>query len=135
MTIEESPSSIKRGSMNFKYQGTFSPTVVSSKIDKIKDTEIRHLDMRDFVERIKKKPLEKSLEAIVNINLHRVSIFLVVVQCPKFTLQVAAHYIREHITVRDSSKKVMMKLDVDLFDMVFQVPTMDKYIDMSIKYA
>lgn len=70
MTTKESLTSSKRGSMKYKYQDTFSPTMISSKIDEIKDIEIGHLDMHDFVEIIEKRPLENNLEAIVNSNLH-----------------------------------------------------------------
>lgn len=37
--------------MNYKYQGVLPPMVVFSNVDEIKDIEISHVDMSEFIER------------------------------------------------------------------------------------
>lgn len=76
MTTKKPPSSSKaKGKMKYKYQGVYPPTVVISKVEKIKDTKVGHQDLVDFIKRIEQKLLEDSLRAIVHKNLHLVSTF------------------------------------------------------------
>lgn len=119
--------------MKYKYQGVFLPTVVISKVDEIKDTEIGHQDLEYFVKWTEQKPLEDSLRAIVHSNLHLVSTFPNFAHNTKFFLQVASHYIKDNRSVIDSLGQVMMRLDPEFFDIVFWVPHMEQYTKISMQ--
>lgn len=136
MTTSKPPSSTKaKGKMKYKYQGVYLPTVVVSKVEEIKDTEVGHQDLVDFVKQTEMKPLPDPMRAIVHSNLHLVAMFPTTAHNTKFFLQVASHYIRESRSVIDSLGHEILRLNLDFFDIVFKVPQMEKDIDISIQKA
>jgi hypothetical protein len=135
MTATKPPPSKEKSMMKYKYQGVYLPTMVLSKVEEIKDIEVGHQDVVDFVKLMETKPLLDSMREIVHNNLHLVAMFPTTAHNTEFVLQVASHYIRKSRSVINSSRHEILKLDPDFFDIVFKVPHMEKYIDISMSKA
>lgn len=63
---------------------------VDSNIKEIRDTEIGHVDMQEFLDRVQKAPAH--LTSLIKSELHKYASFPVAAHDPEFVLEVAVHF-------------------------------------------
>lgn len=100
-SMTEEPASPSKKRMKYKYdkyQNEISPSQVSSSIDEINDTEIGHVNMSEFLERIEEST-DHGMQLLFNSHIHLVSTFLVAALEPEFVLACIAHFDKESRTM------------------------------------
>lgn len=70
---------------------------------------------------------------LVNSGLHLATWFQVVAHDLDFVLIVVTHFDKETRSVKYSSGKVIIKLDVELLDTIFRCPYVEEYVDISFE--
>lgn len=129
------PSPSKKA-MKFKKQDlhpVFPPSLVPSNFDHIRETEIGHVDLVEFLKRIEKPPSNYKMEPTINSSIHLVSTFPMFAQDPKFVMATANHFDLVGKSVKDTSGKKIIKLDEDFFDTIFKCPNIEKYSNITIQ--
>lgn len=88
------PSPSKRV-MKFKKQDpplVFPSSSMSSNIDKIKDIEIGHVDLDEYLKRVKEILVSYKMETTINSGIHLVAAFPMSTQNYEFVLALANRY-------------------------------------------
>lgn len=110
----------------------FPPLSVSSNIDNIRDTEIGHVDLEDFLKRVRESLVSYLMEPIINSEIHLVVAF----PNPKFVLALANWYDSSTRSVKDTDgKKTLIKIDEDFFYTIFKFSPIDQYVDIDMQSA
>lgn len=121
--------------MKFKKQdlhSVFPSSSVTSNIDHIRDTKIGHVNLEEFLKRIKKPPSQLDMEAVINSGIHLVATFPMSAQDLEFVIAVAKHFDSESKSVKDESGKKLIRLDEEFFDSVFKCPSIKRYSDITM---
>lgn len=129
-----SPSNKKMKYKYDKYQNEISPSQVSSHVDEIKDTEIGHVDMSEFLESAEGSP-SHIMQSLLNSHIHLVSTSPVATLEPEFVLACAAHFDKGSRTIKDDDGNIVIKLDAETIDKIFKVPAALVYVDITMKGA
>jgi hypothetical protein len=127
MTDESASPSNKKMKYKFdKYQNEISPSHVVSNIDEIKDTEIGHVDMSEFLERAESST-SHDMQLLLRSHIHLVSSFPVAALDPEFVLACASHFDSETRTIKDDDGNVIIRLDLETINRIFRVPDAPMY--------
>lgn len=73
-----------------KYLNLYPKSLVDSNIKEIKDTEIGHVSIQEFIDRVSKAP--SCLTNLIKFELHKYASFLIAAHVPDFVLVVVDHF-------------------------------------------
>lgn len=113
-----------------KYQNEISPSQVSSRMEHIKDTEIGHVDMSEFIKRVE-DPNDSNMQRLLDNYIHHASFFLVAALELEFVLACANHFDKETRIIRNDDGEVIVHLDAVTIEKVFRIPPTPVYIEIS----
>lgn len=118
--------------MKFKKQDhhLIFPPSVSSNIDHIRDTEMGHIDLAEFIKRIEKPPSCHDMEFVINNGIHLVFFFPMSVQDLEFVMAVANHFDPVSRSVKDEARKKLIRMAKELLDSVFKCLSIERYTDI-----
>lgn len=132
----EGPTSTPEKKMKYKHQKyhiSIPPSSVASNIGEMKDVEIGHVDMSEFIQRTR----SSQLLLVCNCSWKQqyvVASFPVVTVEPEFIVACAAHF-DEAKSVKDIDGKVVIRLDEGIIDRIFKWPILEENIDITMKYS
>lgn len=75
------------------------------------------------------------MEAVINSGIHLVATFLMSAQDPEFVMTMAKHFDPESRSMKDESRKKLIKLDEEFFDSMFKCPSIERYSDITVQSA
>lgn len=121
--------------MKFKKQDPHPifPSSVHLNVDHIRDIEIGHVDLAEFLKRIEKPPSYHDMEVVINSGIHLVANFPMSPQDLEFVVIVANHFDPVNTSVKDEVGKKLIGLDEELFELVFKCPSIERYSDITIQ--
>lgn len=131
---DPSPTKITTKLKKQQLHPVFPPSSLSSNIDNIKDTEIGHVDLEEFLERVRESLVSYKMEPIINSGIHLVVAFPMSTQNLEFVLSLAKRYDSTTRLVKDvEGKENLINLDEDFFDTIFKCLPIDQYVNIDIK--
>lgn len=112
----------------------FPPSLASSNIDKIRDTDIGHMDLEEYLKRVKDPPKYYKMETTINSSILLVAAFPMSTQNPEFVLALANGFDLVRRIVKDvEGKKAIIKLVEDLFYTIFKYLNIDQYANIGMQ--
>lgn len=114
---------------NDSYQNSISPSEVISYVEEIRDTELGHLDMAEFLRRVETS-IEEEIAPIIQSHILMVSTFLVASLESKFVMVYAKNFDYESRIIRDHDGNTIISLYPDTTNRIFKVPHVHVAINM-----
>lgn len=85
---------------------------MSFNIDNIRDIEIDHVDLEEFIKRVREPPISYLIGPTINSEIHLIATFPMSAHNPKFVLALANIYDSTTTSIKDADrKKTLIKLD------------------------
>ena len=110
-----------------------TPSQVTSILDNMLDTRIRHVDMTNFLQRIKTH-VGHEMKRIKRSHIHLVSMFPMVAMEPEFVLGCAKRFSPKSETIKNVDGKVIISLDPKIIEQIFKVPHNAECVDLTKEY-
>ena len=118
----------------FKFQGIPSKSRFHDDYVEIKDTNLRHTNLREFL-RICNKPTERSsmMFTLIHSRLVNIVSHLVSVQSTNLIMDLSQHFVLDERVVKGVTEEVVLDLQPDNIERVFHLPRVDQFIQLSYK--
>ena len=132
-TQEQEMATFTKGKMKYQYDKELAhaaPSQVMSILDNISNTEVRHVDMVKFLQRVE-APTSHQIRHIKKSNIHLVSSFPMAVIELEFVLACSRHFSLKSKTIKDADDNVIITLDPDVIEQIFKVPQNIEYVDLT----
>ena len=122
--------------VTYKFQGMTPKSRLQDEYAKIKDTDLGHTDLGEFL-RICNNPTERSTltsvlirSGLVNVASHPRS-----VQSAELIMTLSQHFVPDERVVKSVSGEVVLDLRPDNIERVFHLPRADQFLRLSYEIA
>lgn len=116
------------------YHNSAPPSQMISYCDKVKDTDISHMNFEDFLQRVDAAVTEDML-SMKQSSIHLVSTFPLAALEPEFVIACAKNFDPTSRTIKDQDGKTIVSFDPETVDKIFQVPLSPVCINITTQKA
>lgn len=127
-----SPSKSTGKKMKYKYDNylnMFSESSIKSNVNQIQDTEIGHVEMEEFLKRVREAP--SMMTHIIASEVHKYASFPVVAHDLNFVLAVTERFDPIARQIKDADGNVVIHLDSEYFNSIFKGSYVEEVMDIT----